>query len=222
MKLGLLATILCILGVATWKLLDTNRDTTSPASPKSAAGRQEHPSAFTFVTKRRESHYIEFCSTLPRSLLGRSGPLAAATSGNPTRESSSASRPVRRKTVDGSFGGAPAGIIKSAVSSTKDGLPIELAPGVRRPVALLSFENELPPPVQRSLTNLGTSFTQELLANVADQGIAPETPIPLPAWEMARSTVDYQFCKLFGAEAYNRAGVVAALEAMQSASKSVR
>lgn len=82
------------------------------------------------------------------------------------------------------------------------------------PMALLSFQDELPAPVSQSLKEVGAAFTRELLAEVGNQGASSDNTIPLSAWQRARSVVDYQFLKLFGSESFNKAGMAAAMDAM--------
>jgi hypothetical protein len=87
---------------------------------------------------------------------------------------------------------------------------LDLAPGVREPIALLDAGAELPPPQAAALAGISNEFIdriEEAADTLPDDALA-ET------WDTQQAQADSEYRNLFGAAAYNQMLMEAAIKAM--------
>ncbi len=79
-------------------------------------------------------------------------------------------------------------------------LQIDLAPGVKEPIALVDFTSDLPPAQARAVAAIADDFVDRIekaAESLPDEGFA-ET------WDTEQANADAQYYAIFGVEAYNR------------------
>lgn len=204
---------LCALAFGAIGIRQSLRPSSSSPSPalRAATQKPRNPAPEASAT----------ASPSPSSILSPSpltaAPGAAGMERNSARGKTGEGTKKNRDTPDG--GGATRPLPEASTASLAAAVPdgeamvLDVAPGTRLPIVLLGLNPELPGPVRQAGERLAVQFGSDLNGSPAADRIQ-DAGIPQGQWENARSRADEVFRALYGLEAFNQAGVEAALDAL--------
>ena len=209
---GAAATVSCAVGM--WCVLD--EPGSSAAQPRPAATSASAATQAIELPMFRETGRED--AEIPQNNDPPSTPFAAA----PAPVAFTAAQPTPTAAEQPAFGSTAvrrleieprqfvrAGALPQTGAAAAGLLTLELAPGVRQPIALLDAETELPPPQANALADIHEQFIESIEA-AAGAGSDQELN---ETWDREQTQADSRYRIIFGEAAYNRTQMEAARSA---------
>lgn len=209
---GAAAAVSCAVGM--WCVFD--EPGSSAAQPRLAANSASATAPAIelprFLETGREDAEIPQNSDAPSTTFAAAPAPGALTAAQPAPTAAAqpdfGSTVVRRLEIEPKQFGEAVSRPHTGATATR-GLTLELAPGVRQPIALLDAETELPPPQANALADIHEEFVERIETAVgagSDQEL-DET------WDREQTQADSRYRIVFGEAAYHRMQMEAARSA---------